>query len=215
MRAMNGARRAALLGVIGFACSSTAAERPYRSPDDPPESAAAPGMPQAAPVVDQSDAPEISRSVGSAGGVLVMWPRIVTSRSGPPKPDAETRAIAQRLQARLAELARRAAAGKSVELRPEPERVCPRSGCKAVTVGLLLARAGKGCAAAALISGPGTAPARVVPWLAGMTANRASVPFREPPEVAVDVSDYLPCSDVGAAQGSDDDVVKALGEVLK
>jgi hypothetical protein len=202
--------RGVLLGVLALACSSTAAERPYHSGDDPP----APGMQQLAPTIDQSDAPEISRSVGSANGVLVLWPRIVMSRSGPPKPDAETRAIAGKLQARLAELVRRAAPGKSVEVRPEPERVCPRSGCKAVSVGVVLARAGKGCAAAALISGPGTTPARIVPWLAGMTVNRTSVPFREPPEGALDITDYAPCAAVASASGSDQDVVKALSEAV-
>ncbi len=214
MPAMNGAG-AAVLGVLVLACSSTASERPYRSADDPPESATAPGMPQAAPVFEQNDAPEISRSVGSANGIIVMWPRIVMSRSGPPKPDAETRAVAGKLQARLAELTRRGAAGKTVEVRPEPERVCPRSGCKAVSVGILLARSGKGCAAAALISGPGTGPARIVPWLAKVSTNRTSVPFREPPEQAVSVSDYVPCASVATAAGSDEDVAKALSEVLQ
>lgn len=214
MPAMNGAALA-VLGVLAIACSSTASERPYRSADDPPEAATAPGMPQMAPVIEQNDAPEISRSIGSENGIVVLWPRIVMSRSGPPKPDAETRAIAGKLQSRLAELTRRGAAGKTVEVRPEPERVCPRSGCKAVSVGLLLARSGKGCAAAALISGPGTAPARVVPWLAKVTTNRSSVPFREPPEAAVSVTDYVPCASMATAAGSDEDVAKALGEVLQ
>jgi hypothetical protein len=199
------------LGALALSCASTAKERPYRSGDDPPQ----PKLPTGTePVVvkDEADAPEISRSVGSENGVVVMWPRIVLSRSGPPKPDDETRAIAGRLQSRIAELVRKAAAGKTVELRPEPERVCPRAGCKTVSVGVLLARANKGCAAAALISGPGPAPARIVPWLGSIAANRTSVPFREPPESAIDVKDYLPCSGVAAAAGADDDVLKAISE---
>ena len=205
-------RSAQLLFVaLALACSSTAKERPYRSGDDPPQ-AILPAGTEPVEVKEEADAPEISRSVGSENAIVVMWPRIVLSRSGPSKPDDETRAIAGRLQARLAELARKAAGGKSIELRPEPERVCPRSGCKAVSVGVLLARAGKGCAAAALISGPGTAPARVVPWIGGIKAHRTSVPFREPPESAIDVQDYASCSGVASAAGADDDVSKAIGE---
>ena len=81
-----------------------------------------------------------------------------------------------------------------------------------MTVGVLLARAGKGCAAAALISGPGTAPARIVPWIGSISTSRTSVPFREHPESAIDVKDYLPCTSVATAAGADDDVVKAIGE---
>jgi len=213
MAAVNtGARTAScLLAAFALSCASTAKERPYRSSDDPPQ----PNLPLGTePVVvkDEADAPEISRSVGSENAILVMWPRIVLARSGPPKPDDETRAIAGRLQTRVAELVRSTAAGKTVEVRPEPERVCPRSGCKALSVGVLLARAGKGCAAAVLISGPGTAPARIVPWLGSITANRTSVPFREPPESAVDVKDYVPCTSVATAPGADADVTKAVVE---
>jgi hypothetical protein len=209
----NGAYAHVLIGALTLACSSTASERPYRSGDDPPSSAVAPEATPPAPVLDEGDAPEISRSVGSENGIVVLWPRIVLSRSGPTKPDDETRAIAGRLQSRLAEIVRKGAGGKTVEVRPEPERVCPRSGCKAVSVGLVLARAGKGCAAAALISGPGTVPARVVPWLGGVTANQTSVPFRQPPEGAIDVRDYLTCAGVADAKGADDDVAKAISEI--
>jgi hypothetical protein len=201
-----------LFAALALSCSSTAKERPYKSGDDPPQPILPAGT-EPVVVEDEADAPEISRSVGSDNGILVMWPRIVLSRSGPPKPDDETRAIAGRLQTRVAEIVRGNAAGKTVELRPEPERVCPRSGCKAMSVGILLARAGKGCAAAVLISGPGTAPARIVPWLGSVTANRASVPFREPPESAVDVKDYVSCASVANAPGADADVTKAIAEM--
>ena len=201
-----------LLAALALSCSSTAKERPYRSGDDPPETALSSGGSEPAKVLDEADAPEISRSVGAANGIVVMWPRIVLSRSAPSKPDDETRAIAGRLQTRLAELARRAAPGKTVELRPEPERVCPRSGCKAVSVGVVLARAGKGCAAAALISGPGTVAARVVPWIGGITANQSSVPFRQPPEAALDITDYTPCAGAANAAGADDNVARAISE---
>ncbi len=212
MPAVNaGAWTGLLLGALALSCASTAKERPYRSGDDPPQPVLPAGTEPIA-VQDEADAPEISRSVGTENGVVVMWPRIVQSRSGPPKPDDETRAVAGRLQQRIAELVRKSAGGKTVELRPEPERVCPRSGCKAISVGVLLARAGKGCAAAALISGPGTAPARIVPWIGSITLNRTSVPFREPPESAVDVKDYLPCGGVAAAAGADEDVSKAISE---
>ena len=56
--------------------------------------------PDGSPQGGQSgDAPEISRSVGQTGGVVVFWPRIVPRSVGG---DPQMHAIAQRLQERLA-----------------------------------------------------------------------------------------------------------------
>jgi len=202
------------------ACAATAYERPGESvePYEPPphetaqsaashEPATSPGAPPG------QDAPEISRSVGTPGGVLVLWPRIVVPRGGPAKPDTETVALAGRMQQRLAVLAKRARPGAAIEVRPEPERVCPRKGCQAMSIGLLLTRAGAGCAAIALVSGPGTAPAELVPWAGEVRLSASSVPFREPPERALGVTDYVRCSDLEhAAEAQDGAVQGALAK---
>jgi hypothetical protein len=161
------------------------------------------------------DAPEISRSAGEPGGVVVLWPRIVLPR-GQGAPDAETRALAGKVQARLAELARRTAPGKTVDVRPEPERVCPRQGCAAASLGILLARAGGGCSLFALVSRPGVSPARIVPWSPGRTTVSAdTVPFREAPEKKVKVDDYAPCGKLpGDLASKDADVETAIRGAL-
>lgn len=157
-----------------------------------------------------NDAPEISRSVGVAGGVVILWPRIVLTRQGPSKPDDATRELAKSLQARVADLVKSAVPGRSVDVRPEPERVCPRSGCTAATVGVLFAKAGDGCAAVALVSSPGKSPARLVPWLGAATLTRDSVPFREQAEEAVRVKDFSRCSELSGEKDRDADVIAAV-----
>jgi hypothetical protein len=212
-------------GALVAACSSTARERPgqsveaYQPPvlEPPPES---PRLPSAAPDETEpsaaADAPEISRSRGEAGGVVVLWPRMVLPRSGQPKPDAQMRALAAKLQQRLVGIAKRALPGKRLDVRPEPERVCPRPGCQGVSLGVLLTRAGGGCAAVALISGPGASPARLVPWAAQMQLSEQSVPFRQPPERAVEVTDYVRCTDLErAAAAGDTAVEQALRDVQR
>lgn len=205
-----------------FACASTAKEPPPRAGDDVPASAYA--QPERRPegqtapssgaaTGDSADAPEISRSAGSEGGIVVFWPRTVLPRGA--RPDDDTRALARRLQARLADVVRRAAPNHPVDVRPEPERVCPRSGCKAASVGVLLARAGNGCAAVALVSGSGTAPAELVPWMGQIALDRTSVPFREPPEAGVRVQDYLKCSSLVDDTSGDATVQSAIKKVVR
>src|SRR5436190_1657928 len=98
--------------------------------------------------VQVHDSPEISRSTGVDGGTVVFWPRIVPRSSDPTTHD-----LAAAVQGRAADIARKAAPGKPPDVRPEPERVCPRAGCVGVSVGVLLVRRGDACAAAALVSG--------------------------------------------------------------
>lgn len=139
------------------------------------------------------DAPQISRSRGVPGGIVVLWPRIVLPSTGPRSPDASLLALARSVQQRLAQDAARALTGRAVDVRPKPQRVCPRSGCVAVSVGALLTRAGSGCAALALVSPAGRSPARIVPWGGKVVVRNAVVPFREHPEGHVAVKDYVPC----------------------
>jgi hypothetical protein len=126
--------------------------------------------------VTTGDAPEISRSVGVEGGILVLWPRVVGPR-GSPKPTTD---LARQLQSRLVAIAQRVAPGRPIDVRPEPERVCPRSGCAAMSLGVLLAVAGKGCVAVALVSDRGQSPAEPVlrQYCAGLEVAGFSASWR-------------------------------------
>jgi hypothetical protein len=138
-----------------------------------------------------NDAPEISRSLGAKGGVLVFWPRII-----PATEDPTMRELAGKLQKRVSDVAGKAASGKPVDVRPEPERVCPQDGCDAMTVGALLVHKEGGCTVLALVSAPGEAPMKLVPWAGVMKLKADSVPFREPPENQLTVRDAVPCAEL-------------------
>jgi hypothetical protein len=201
----------AALGLLGAACGGP-------PPPEEPGPIQASGVYQmpaaqtatASPPPSETDAPEISRSAGKAGGVVVLWPRIVLTREAG-KPDADTRAIAGKVQARVAELARAALPNATVDVRPEPERVCPRQGCAAPRVGVLLERVGGGCAAIVLAGDTGVTPDRLVPWSGRMVLDADSVPFREPPERVVHVKDFQPCETfIQPASANDAAVTDAL-----
>ena len=202
-----------------FACSPS--EPP--PPDYPqgavplPEKAPAPvqDSQDPAPGTSSGDAPEISRSPGVPSGVVVLWPRIVLTRQGAGKPDDATRELARSLQARVADLVRSASPGKNVDVRPEPERVCPRSGCTAASVGILFAKAGEGCAAVALVSAPGTSPAKLVPWLGAARLTSDTVPFRAQAEEAVRITDFSKCTGLAGEKGHDADVQTAVKGAVK
>jgi hypothetical protein len=135
------------------------------------------------------DSPQISRSVGEPGGVVVLWPRVIPATDTP-----ATRHAAALVQAQLRKLVAETLAGRPVDTRPEPERVCPQAGCKAMTVGALLIHSGDACAVVALISGPGRAPATLVPWAGRVDLKRVSIGFREPAESYVTIRDFQHCS---------------------
>jgi hypothetical protein len=137
------------------------------------------------------DAPEISRSTGTQGGVIVFWPRII-----PRSETINTRALAKKIQTRLKTLVEKALPGRPLDVRPEPERVCPQAGCQAMTVGVLLARKGKGCIAVALLSRPGQALTRLVPWVGKVKLKQEWVPFRKPPETFLTINDFAACDQV-------------------
>lgn len=147
------------------------------------------------------DAPEISRSVGAAGGVVVLWPRIVQPRGSAP-PDASLRKIAGDVQSTLAQIAHKS--GGPVDVRPEPERVCPKSGCKAARLGALVTRAGHGCAVVAVVGRAGASPAKLVAWAGRISLSATEVPFRSPAEQVVHVTDYVPCEKLDLSQHSAD-----------
>jgi hypothetical protein len=160
-----------------------------------------------------TDSPEISRSVGVTGGVVVMWPRLI------PKDDPELREMAQKLQKKLATLAHDTFPDAQVDIRPEPERVCPQSGCDAITVGLVLSKKESACTAAVLVSKRGPSPTGIVPWVGGVK-TKAEPPFREPPESYITVTEWGSCAKVedaligGKPIGDDAPVVAALKSAM-
>lgn len=134
------------------------------------------------------DSAKISTSAGTPGGTVVLWPRVIPASSS-----AMTRAAAFQVQSALASLATQHGGQRALDVRPEPQRVCRRAGCVAASVGAVLVHASQGCAVVATVSGPGPAPAALVPWAGDVRAQVASVPFREPPESFLTVKDFVPC----------------------
>ena len=163
-----------------------------------------------------NDSKEISRSVGAPGGVVVLWPRIV-----PRSEDPATLAMAEKVQARLASLARKVA-GDSVDKRPAPERVCPKDGgCRAASVGAIIAIKEKGCALVGVVSSPGVGPQHLVPWVGSVKLRSQDAPFREPPENEITVTEFVPCEklladlDSNAPPGEETGLENAISGAVK
>jgi hypothetical protein len=207
------------LVLLALATCSAACSPSEPPPPDYPQGAVPlperPPAPAEDPGASTADAPEISRSVGVPSGVVVLWPRIVLTRQGPGKPDDATRELARGLQARVSDLVKSAVPGKNVDVRPEPERVCPRSGCTAASIGILFAKAGDGCAAVALVSAPGTSPAKLVPWLGAARLTSDTVAFRGQAEEAVRVTDFSKCATLSGEKDHDADVQNAIKGAVK
>lgn len=169
----------AVASVLSLGCEGALATAP------PPRSGAMP-----APVL-ASDAPEISRSLGAPGGALVLWPRVV-----PKTDDPTAKRLAGLLQTRAHRMAGSALADAgegAIDVRPEPERVCARGGCKATSVGVWLTKKGNACAAALLVSRPGESPTRIVPLAGRLAVHQDEVPFRSPPESQITVEEFALC----------------------
>jgi hypothetical protein len=155
-----------------------------------------------------NDAPEISRSIGEEGGAIVFWPRI-----SPRTDDPKYKELATMLQTKLAEITKRAFADRPVDVRPEPERVCPiKGGCKAATVGVVLGHFRDGCVAVALLSEPGESPQRLVIWAGEVELRKKEVEFRDPPEDQLTMKDLVPCGELAEALGTSE---KDLGEEIE
>ncbi len=184
---------------------------PVGDPDGPASGAtgaAGSGQPAGA---TSKDAPEISRSVGEKGGVVLFWPRVI-----PRSDDPAISKLAGELQGKLATLAQKAVPGARLDQRPEPERVCPRDGCAAMTVGVLLVHAQGGCTALGLVSGPGTAEQQIVPWAGVVKLAKERIPFRDHPESQVTIRDAVPCKDLlGKLAERQEEIVKAISATAK
>lgn len=212
-----------LLVLLALLACNASSQKPA---EDPPPTAATPAQPTPAALVtteytppaatattpnaiQTGDAPEISRSAGVEGGAVVLWPRIVLPRDAG-KPDLDTLKLAARVQSRLADVARRVLGNATIDMRPEPERVCPKAGCNGVSLGILFAKAGGGCSVMALVSAPGPSAQRIVPWSPGLVQlTRDSVGFREPAEKVVKVTDYGACAKLPDELAAKDSVIEA------
>ena len=137
------------------------------------------------------DAPEISRVAGAEGAVVILWPRIVPKSEAP-----EAIELATRIQARLRMMASNAGA-KETDVRPAPERVCPRpSGCRGLSVGAVLSIKDKACAVAIVVGPAGPTNVELLPLAGSFEFKAASVPFREPPESFVTITEFAKCEDL-------------------
>ena len=147
--------------------------------------------------------PEISHSKGVEGGLVLLWPRVV--------PKAETGAMrgpAKALQDRLKNMLSAHFPGRPIDVRPEPERVCPREGgCVATSVGVLIAVKDGGCVAVVIVSPPGMSDQLLMPW-AGLMTTKLQVPFREPPESSMRLQEMVPCDTLPVATLEREDRVK-------
>ena len=149
-----------------------------------------------------ADAPEISRSTGQPGGFVVLWPRVV-----PATTDPALAQLAGALQARLRALTQGVAPSAPLDVRPAPERVCPRQGCQGAAIGALLYHQQGMCVAVLSVSPPGPSAAQISPWGGVVDLRARSVPFREPPESQVAVRDFVPCDQILAATAASDTAV--------
>ena len=147
------------------------------------------------PVVAEAGAngPEVSRSRGKRDGVVVLWPRVVPATSDP-----EVLGLAGRLQERLYSAASAVVDYRRVDVRPSPERVCPRVGCRAPTVGLFLGHDEGGCVVVGMVSPPGPEASDVVPLVGDVEMVGNKLAFRSAPERTMIVQEFVPCTDVEA-----------------
>ncbi|MCB9568049.1 MAG: hypothetical protein H6710_12710 [Myxococcales bacterium] len=153
----------------------------------------------------------ISRSAGEPGGIVLFWPRII-----PREIVDENRELGAALQRHVKSVVQRNMPGRSLDIRPEPERVCPKGGCKGATIGILLSRESQGCLVLALISRPGESPTRIVPWAGNVELKSNEVPFRAYPETQITVADYVPCTSLLSTMDQNEAaVMEALAEATR
>ncbi|HFE45676.1 MAG TPA: hypothetical protein ENJ18_09320 [Nannocystis exedens] len=153
----------------------------------------------------------ISTSLGEPGGLLIFWPRII-----PRDIVDQNHELAAALQRHTRTVVQRNLPGTSLDIRPEPERVCPQNGCKAPSIGILLSREKQGCLVLALIAKPGESPTKIVPWAGEVRLKADSVAFREYPEMQITVADYVPCTSLLSKMDENEAIVmRALKEAMQ
>jgi hypothetical protein len=135
--------------------------------------------------------PEVSHSRGRNDGVVVLWPRLVPETEDPVIVD-----LARRLQQRVADTAAASVDARRIDLRPAPERVCPRAGCKTTSITLMLGHQDGGCALIGLVGPAGPEPQRLVPLAGKFQMGEPYLPFRSPPEGQVIVTEFVACAEL-------------------
>ncbi len=148
--------------------------------------------------------PEISHSKGAAGGIVVLWPRIIPSSIA-----EENTALAGQLQAKVRAVAEKALPGRPIDVRPKPERVCPKAGCDAMSINILFTKTSSACAAVALINAPGTSPTKLMQWGGEVELKSDTIQFRDMPENFVKITDYVPCDQLLTSMAAQDQFVEA------
>ena len=135
------------------------------------------------------DSPEVSRRAGWSGQVVILW-----TRTSPLPTDPIVMSLERGLQQRLEDIVANVAPEAPQNVRPEPERVCRKKGCRTVSVAATLMHQDDGCAAVAVITGAGPTQSAVVPWGGAIELSDEMLPFRSPPEELVTVNDFVPCT---------------------
>ncbi|MBX3271199.1 MAG: hypothetical protein KF729_13110 [Sandaracinaceae bacterium] len=170
--------------LVAAGCGGASAEPTFPDGHDPAYAASFEG---------ERD-PRVSTSRGEPGGYVVLWPRIVPAGS-----DEALAATAAAVQRRLVALTEEVADGAPIDVRPSPERVCPRQGCRAASVGAALLHANGRCAVVLITSPPGASRAHLDAWVGEVDILNSSPPFRDPPEEHLRVRELVPCADVAGA----------------
>ncbi len=143
---------------------------------------------------------DISTSPGEPGGVVVLWPRVIPRGSVAPS-------LAVRAQRHMVDLVRATLPGRPLDIRPSPQRTCRRAGCEATSIGVLLSARNNGCVAIAVIIPPGPVETTLVPWGGKVSLDTTQIPFREPPESRVRVTDFASCDQLLTVMGPNDESV--------
>lgn len=163
-----------------------------------------PGVTPGSPQDTRFLGPEISHSKGVAGGVVVLFPRIIPSSIA-----AENQNYGQQLQQKMKQLVEKALPGRPIDVRPSPERVCPKAGCDATSINVLFTRQNNSCVAVALINAPGVSQTKLVPWGGLVELKADPIAYRDPPENYVKIKDYTPCDQLLTEMAQQDGFVEA------
>lgn len=141
-------------------------------------------LPQKIQRLDQ----RISQTRGAQGGTIILWPRVIPASQNP-----AIRDHAFAIRDRLRRLAGQVFPGRALESRPEPQRSCPHSGCRAMRLGAVLLHRGQGCAVVVTMGRPGQSSTRLVPWMGKVGLKKSFIAFRDKPETSIQVLDFVPC----------------------
>jgi hypothetical protein len=145
-----------------------------------------------------------TREIGEPNELLILWPRIVPRDSVAPS-------VAKIAQSHAASLARVTVSDRPIDVRPAPERSCPRTGCEATTLGILLAGDDRGCIAVAMVTPPGVSETTLLPWGGQVLIKDIKIPFGQPPEAQIRIQSSAPCDTlVDTMTSRDEAIAKAL-----